>query len=180
MGDQPQHPTPPRPGPGDQVIGFTESEVAAIRKTTEGGNRNPAQVVDAFVGDDGITVHGRTIGPFTLGHFLFLELLEHPAADAQANRPMTNMETATVIFVLCRPVAENRKVLANGRQAFDEEVLQFADTIPFNQLPAFGLAIRQLMAREFATVSGGNDDGDASKKKMDTMPRPNPTDSAGD
>lgn len=176
MSDHNNHPQPPRPQPGDTVIGFSDAEVAAIRETTAEGNRNPEQVVDAFVGDDGIQIDGMQVGPFTLGHFLFLERLQHPVAES-AQRPMTNMETATVIYVLCRPIKDSRKILAQGRESFDEAVESFSDTIPFRRLSEYGKAIQALMVREFATVTG--DSADDSKKKMDTTPPRSPTDSAG-
>lgn len=176
MPEDTQKPNPPRPQPGDTVIGFTDAEKEIIHRSRDEENKNPSAVVDAFAGDEGIIVDGRQIGPFTLGHFLFLERIKHPAADSTAKRNFTNMETATVIYVLSRPVSESRDLLRNGREAFDDAVNEFSDTIPFRRLELYGSAIRKLMQAEFATVTGG---GEPSKKKTDTTLPPNPTDSAG-
>lgn len=145
--------TRPSPQPGDQVIGLSPEQLAAIHDHKDNGGANPSEVVEAFTSAPQLMPEGITVHSVTLGHFLFLEKIKSPLADSgKGSQDFTNLETLSAIYVLTRPAKASREVFGKGIWAFEEEVNEFADGIPFGRLPALVAAVKQAMAEAFATI----------------------------
>jgi hypothetical protein len=90
---------------------------------------------------------------FTIGSYLLLQKLGNPLVAAQPGEiKLTDLQVLELLFVLSRPAREASEALSRGREAFEADVLEFAEGIPLGAMPQFEAAVKTLMERASATA----------------------------
>lgn len=138
---------------------MTSEESAAMAKARTAGQQTPSIVRQAFLAG-AREVAGLTLQPLSLGILWLLEEVGHPLvkpSEAPAESALAMRDLIAALFIFSRP-REARAAIQQGRDEFDLQAGELADTLPQRELAAISTTLNQLIAEGLGTapVDPGN------------------------
>jgi len=124
--------------------------------------KTPSVVLDAFFPAT-VTVAGLVLKhPFTIKHWLALERIKSPFA--QADGPITLLEAVKALYVVAMPAAEVFDRVRTDQGKFEEEAVDLAGRIPMAEAAGIAKAVAKHINAAFVTAPAANEspeEGDA-------------------
>jgi hypothetical protein len=153
MSDSTDFETKPETETEPQELGFTPEQIEAMRqvKQAQKDGKNPIEVLNALFPEP-IEFAGLTVGPLTLGKFLFLERLRNPIADPEGDEPSAERE-AEAMYILCHPLAEVRQRHGSlSAEEWSAALQDWLEDIPAAELVRMRMILRKRNQEGFETL----------------------------